>query len=63
MGIAVPVFLPECGKGKGKGKGKAYIINQRDVTFLISLFILYMFRTVLFHYQEFCFVMYAGLTL
>jgi hypothetical protein len=39
-----------------------FIINQRDVTFLTSLFILYMFRTVLVHHQEFYFVMYAGLT-
>jgi hypothetical protein len=41
---------------------QVFINNQRDVTFLISLFILYMFRTVLVHHQELYFVMYAGLT-
>jgi hypothetical protein len=39
------------------------VINQQDVTFIISLFILYMFRTILVHHQEFYFVWHAGLTL
>jgi hypothetical protein len=38
------------------------IINQQDVTFLTSLFILYMFRTVVVHHKEFYFVWHDGLT-
>jgi hypothetical protein len=38
------------------------VINQLDVTLLISLFTLYMFRTILVHHQDFCFVRHAGLT-
>jgi hypothetical protein len=38
------------------------VVNQLDVTILISLFTLYMLRTILVHHQEFCYVRYAGLT-
>jgi hypothetical protein len=34
------------------------VINQLDVT----LFTLHMFRTILVHHQQFCFVRHAGLT-
>jgi hypothetical protein len=43
---------------------KMYVlaIIQLDVTLFISLFTLYMFRNILVHHQEFCFVRHAGLT-
>jgi hypothetical protein len=38
-------------------------IDQLDVTIFIPLFTLYMFRTILVHHQEICYVWHAGLTL
>jgi hypothetical protein len=38
------------------------VINQLDVTILISLFTLYKFRTILVHHQEFRYVRDVGLT-
>jgi hypothetical protein len=41
---------------------RVFVIDQLDVTILISLFTLYMFRTILVHHQEICYVWHAGLT-
>jgi hypothetical protein len=39
-----------------------FVIDQLDVTIFIPLFTLYMFRTILIHHQEICYVRHAGLT-
>jgi hypothetical protein len=38
-----------------------FVIDQLDVTIFIPLFSLYMFRTILVHHQEICYVRHAGL--
>jgi hypothetical protein len=40
-----------------------FVIDQLDVTIFIPLFSLYMFRIILVHHQEICYVRHAGLTL
>jgi hypothetical protein len=51
-----------CVNSHYKKEEHVLFINQLDVTLFTSLFTLYMFRTILVHHQEFCFVRHAGLT-
>jgi hypothetical protein len=39
-----------------------FVIDKLDVTIFIPLFTLYMFRNIIVHYQEICYVRHAGLT-
>jgi hypothetical protein len=41
---------------------RMFVIDQLDVTIFIPLFTLYIFRTILVHHQEICYVRHAGLT-